>query len=118
MAQLGGTKVPRREDRVTPSTTRSVTSASTSLSIRTNLETTAKITDTDFMESVLEPHGITIQDEDEADQDPITHFGIPKLPRDSKLRLEIYRDKFRLGVWLEPDMEHIHATKPNIKHLL
>ncbi|KAF2967837.1 hypothetical protein GQX73_g5724 [Xylaria multiplex] len=45
--------------------------------------------------------------EDEADQDPITHFGVPEMPRDSKLRLEVYRKSFGLSVWLEPNIEDI-----------
>ncbi|KAI1125632.1 hypothetical protein F5Y10DRAFT_267949 [Nemania abortiva] len=87
--------------KVTPSATRSVMSASTPSST-----TTAKISDADFIESVLEPHGITIQDE-EAD-DPTTHFGIPEVPCDSKLRLKMYRERFGLSVWLELNaLEHM-----------
>ncbi|KAI0486007.1 hypothetical protein F4859DRAFT_351288 [Xylaria cf. heliscus] len=107
MANLDGTKAPRREGRATPSATGSVTSESTSLSIRTKKKRVAKITDVDFIDTILEPHGITIQDEEDTDQDPITHFSILEMPRGYQLRLEVYRGKFELDVWLEPNIEHI-----------
>ncbi|KAI0097282.1 hypothetical protein GGR51DRAFT_541265 [Nemania sp. FL0031] len=104
MACLSGA---RTGGRATPSVTRSGTSASTSVSVRIKKETTAKITDADFMESVLEPYGITIQYKDGAHRNPTKHFGVPGMPRDYKLRLQAYKERFDLSVWLEPNMEHI-----------
>jgi hypothetical protein len=75
-------------------------------SVRTRKETAAKVTDADFMDAVLEPYGITIQNKG-VNKDLYKHFRIQELPRDPKHRLDIYKEALSLDVWLDPDAEHI-----------
>jgi hypothetical protein len=79
---------------------------SESSSLRTRRETAAKVADADFLESVLEPYGITIQNKG-VNKDLYKHFRIQELPHDPKGRLDAYKEMFTLDSWLEPDTERI-----------
>jgi len=74
--------------------------------VRTRRETSAKVTDTDFAESILEPHGIKIQNSG-VNKDLYKHFRLQGLPRDFKSRLGAYRKVFELDTWLEADVARI-----------
>ncbi|KAI1133706.1 hypothetical protein F5Y10DRAFT_283971 [Nemania abortiva] len=71
-------------------------------------ETTAKVTDVDFAELVLQPHGITI--DRTTRRDLRKHFNIMELPNDPEDRLNVYKMSFALSVWLEPDTGRIREN--------
>jgi len=79
---------------------------SESSSLRTRKESAAKVADADFVESVLAPYGITIQNKG-VNKDLYKHFCIQELPHDHKSRLNAYKEVFTLEGWLEPDTERI-----------
>ncbi|KAI1272450.1 hypothetical protein F5Y07DRAFT_302183 [Xylaria sp. FL0933] len=112
MTYLDDTKSSRGK-RATPSATESVTSLSTSSSATAPRKAGAKVTDADFMESVLEPYGITIQKG--TAQDLSKHFGITESLSDSSSRLKTYKEKFTLSVWLEPNIEAIQQEYAAMK---
>jgi len=85
---------------------RQIPPTSKSSSLRTRREIAAKVTDADFMESVLEPYGIMIQNKG-VNKDLYKHFRIQELPHDPKGRLDAYKETFTLDSWLEPDTERI-----------
>ena len=68
----------------------------------------AKITDADFAKTVLEPCGIIIQNMG-VNKNLHKHFRIQEqdLPPKPKDRLEAYRKRYTLDVWLESDTERI-----------
>ncbi|KAI1123666.1 hypothetical protein F5Y10DRAFT_251358 [Nemania abortiva] len=80
--------------------------------------TNARVTDADFMESVLEPYGIEIRYKG-ANKDLRKHFGILGLHRDLKERLDIYKKAFAapLSVWLEIDQERIQRIQQEYESL-
>ncbi|KAI0406510.1 hypothetical protein F4802DRAFT_558067 [Xylaria palmicola] len=69
-------------------------------------EPTAKVTDADFAELVLESHGIAIR-ENGVNHDLRKFFNILDLPSEPKERLNIYKRSFALDVWLEPDISRM-----------
>ncbi|KAJ8130483.1 hypothetical protein O1611_g3144 [Lasiodiplodia mahajangana] len=76
-------------------------------------ETAAKLTDADFTESVLEPHGITIQIRG-LNRDLRKHFDFLELPSDPESRLQIYK-QFAHGVWLEPTVDRVNYIRREFK---
>ncbi|KAJ8129008.1 hypothetical protein O1611_g4625 [Lasiodiplodia mahajangana] len=78
----------------------------------------AKVTDADFMESVLEPHGIKIQTGG-SNKNLRKHFGILSLPTNLKERLDVYKKALQapLNVWLEADMERSQRIEQEYKSL-
>ncbi|KAI0192977.1 hypothetical protein EV127DRAFT_490198 [Xylaria flabelliformis] len=77
--------------------------AATSLTDTTMKELDAKVTDVDFLESVLEPYGITVLTMSPC-LDLIKHFGITDFSKDDTGRVQRYKTEFPgLGVWLELD---------------
>ena len=75
-------------------------------SFRTRKEVAAKVADADFMETVLEPCGITVQNKG-VNKNLYKHFRIEELPPDPKDRLNVYRETHTLDVWLDPNIERI-----------
>ncbi|KAF2804512.1 uncharacterized protein BDZ99DRAFT_467519 [Mytilinidion resinicola] len=75
-------------------------------SFKSKKDLAAKVTDVDFIETVLEPCGITIQNKG-VNKDLLKHFGILELPSDPKDRLDAYRGAHDLEVWLAPDTASI-----------
>ncbi|KAF2647440.1 hypothetical protein K491DRAFT_699635 [Lophiostoma macrostomum CBS 122681] len=61
-----------------------------------------------FTTSVLEPHGITIE-EFGANQNLGSHFNIEHLPVDPSARLDHYKSQFPSRVWVQPDMECVRT---------
>ncbi|KAH8696844.1 hypothetical protein GQ44DRAFT_779484 [Phaeosphaeriaceae sp. PMI808] len=121
MSQNTETESSRGKRKTKTSSTGSITSASASTSgqrwrqtpltseassSRTRRETAAKVVDTDFIETVLEPYGITIQNKG-VNKDLCKHFRIQELPHNYKGRLDAYKEVFTLEVWLEPNTERI-----------
>ncbi|KAI0546814.1 hypothetical protein F4679DRAFT_402787 [Xylaria curta] len=77
--------------------------AATSITGTTMKEASAKVTDADFSESVLEPYGITILTKGFCTE-PMKHFGITEFSNDGRNRVQTYKTKFPdLNVWLEYD---------------
>ncbi|KAI0116450.1 hypothetical protein GGR51DRAFT_501348 [Nemania sp. FL0031] len=76
-------------------------------------ETAAKFTDADFMESVLEPYGITIRMTG-INKDMRRFFNILELPSDPESRLDVYK-KFAHGMWLEPTLDYMNYIRREYK---
>ncbi|KAI1733967.1 hypothetical protein F4680DRAFT_439903 [Xylaria scruposa] len=77
--------------------------AATSITGTTRKEPGAMITDADFLESVLEPYGITILTGGFCTE-LMKHFGITEISKDGRNRVQRYKNKFPdLNVWLEYD---------------
>ncbi|KAI0868118.1 hypothetical protein GGS24DRAFT_228317 [Hypoxylon argillaceum] len=91
------------------------TSAPVSASSRRNKqEAAAKVTDADFMESVLEPYGITIKEQG-IEMDLRKCFDILELPNEPESRLNIYKQLFAHDVWLEPTVDRIGYIRREYK---
>ncbi|GAP84787.1 hypothetical protein SAMD00023353_0800960 [Rosellinia necatrix] len=105
-----------------PSTTGTLTLASTSTSRppqhqtlatptspsqKSKRQPAARVFDSDFETAVLTMHKITIEGES-LTQSFDDHFSLSlsRLPNDCIERFNVYREKFALNVWLEPDHEH------------
>ncbi|KAI0875521.1 hypothetical protein GGS24DRAFT_515436 [Hypoxylon argillaceum] len=109
---------PTTSSPLTPRRRQPSTSITASLAAESGEIITAKVTDADFMESVLEPYGITIQTGG-GNKDLRKHFGILSLPTDLKDRLDVYKKAFRvpLNVWLEADMKRSRRIQQEYKSL-
>ncbi|KAI0095526.1 hypothetical protein GGR51DRAFT_544971 [Nemania sp. FL0031] len=94
------------------------TSITASLTAKSGKIITAKVTDADFVQSVLEPYGITMKIGG-VSLELRAHFGILSLPTDLKERLDVYKKAFpiSLKVWLEPDEERIRRIENEYKSL-
>jgi hypothetical protein len=69
----------------------------------------ATISDADFIETVLEPCGISIQNMG-VNKNLHKHFCIQEFSPDPKDRLDAYREEYTLDVWLDPDIERIQRA--------
>jgi len=76
---------------------------------RARKEAVAKVSDTDFADTVLKPYGIEIVLQS-GNRNPTTHFHIEHLPIDARDRLKGYQKEYPLeNVWLETDIERIRT---------
>ncbi|KAI0547955.1 hypothetical protein F4679DRAFT_586064 [Xylaria curta] len=77
--------------------------AATSITGTTRKESSAKVTDADFLESVIEPYGIIILTRGFRTK-PMKHFGITEFGKDGRNRVQTYKTKFPdFNLWLEYD---------------
>ncbi|KAF2842628.1 hypothetical protein M501DRAFT_925368 [Patellaria atrata CBS 101060] len=75
-------------------------------SLKTGRESAAKIADADFLENVLHPHGVTIENLG-VNKDLRKHFSIQDKPSDLKERLNVYKQALALTAWVELDAAQV-----------
>ncbi|PVH91204.1 hypothetical protein DM02DRAFT_620653 [Periconia macrospinosa] len=85
---------------------RQTPTASEASSVRPTKKPSAKVGDIDFVDTALEPCGITIQNKG-VNKDLHKHFGLQESSRDPNRRLAAYKKELSLGVWLDPDLGRI-----------